>query len=94
MNKYDDSSTADEPELVVSNEFATVVVRRVHTRNGTRLEIDSPSSGRSVRLDALVLESLTWADIDTLGLALHDPFGPPPADDPDDPRSNDRTVTP
>ena len=82
MNHAADDPAAEEPELVVSNEFATVIVRRVHTRNGTRLEIDSPASGRSVRLDALVLESLTWADVDTLGLALRDPFGPPPADPP------------
>jgi hypothetical protein len=82
MDQADHNPAPDEPELVVSNEFATVIVRRVHTRNGTRLEIDSPSSGRSVRLDALVLESLTWADVDTLGLALRDPFGPPPGDPP------------
>jgi hypothetical protein len=67
-----------EPELVVSNEFATVVVRRVHTRNGTRLEIVAPASGRSIRLDALVLESLTWADVESLGRPLQEPFGPQP----------------
>jgi hypothetical protein len=82
MDRAADNPAAEEPELVVSNEFATVIVRRVHTRNGTRLEIDSPATGRSVRLDALVLESLTWADVDTLGLALRDPFGPPPTESP------------
>jgi hypothetical protein len=79
----DEHSSVDGPELVISNEFATVIVRRVQTRNGTRLEIRAPQSGRSVRLDALVLESLTWADVDTLGQALRDPFGPPPSDSTD-----------
>jgi hypothetical protein len=65
-------------EIVVSNEFATVVVRKVLTRNGERLEITSPTGGRSVRLDALVLESLTWSDPLELGRGLTTPFGPQP----------------
>lgn len=65
-----------EGEIVVTNEFASVVVRKLSTRNGERLEIASPSSGRSVRLDALVLESLTWSDPLELGKGLRTPFGP------------------
>lgn len=63
-------------EIVVTNEFASVVVRKVLTRNGERLEIASPSNGRSVQLDALVLESLTWSDPLELGKGLQTPFGP------------------
>lgn len=70
----------NDPELVITNEFATVVVRKVQTRNGERLEITAPSSGRRVRLDALVLESLTWSDPLELGRGLATPFGPQPGD--------------
>lgn len=48
----------DEP-LLIANEFADVVVRRVMTRNGMRLEISAPRTGTSVHLDALELEGLT-----------------------------------
>lgn len=71
-----------KPEIVISNEFATVVVRKVQTRNGERLEITAPGSGRSVRLDALVLESLTWRDALELGKGLATPFGPQAEDVP------------
>lgn len=67
-------------EIVVTNEFATVVIRKVETRNGERLEISAPSSGRSIQLDALVLESLTWSDPLELGKGLETPFGPQPGD--------------
>ena len=76
-----DDGTADAMEIVVTNEFATVVVRKILTRNGERLEIASPTSGRAVRLDALVLESLTWGDALALGEGLTTPFGPT-ADEP------------
>lgn len=46
--------------IVIGNEFVDVEVRRVHTRNGVRLEIRSPRRGTSVRLDAMVLDALTW----------------------------------
>lgn len=49
----------DEVPLLIANEFADVVVRRVSTRNGMRLEISAPRTGTSVHLDALELESLT-----------------------------------
>jgi hypothetical protein len=48
----------DEP-LLIANEFAEVLVRRVLTRNGMRLEISSPRTATTVRLDPLELESLT-----------------------------------
>lgn len=42
--------TDDGDGLELSNEFAQVVLRRVRTRNGVRLEIRSPRLGRAVRL--------------------------------------------
>lgn len=62
--------------LVISNEFATVTVRKVRTRNGERLEIRSPAQERFVRLDALALESLTWSDALEVGRGLQTPLGP------------------
>ncbi len=53
-------SAPDGPPLVIGNEFVDVEVRRVHTRNGVRLEIHSPRRGTTVRLDAMVLDALTW----------------------------------
>ena len=64
-------------ELELTNEFATVRVRRVHTRNGVRLEIRSPRLGRAIRLDPLALESLTWQTMETFSRFLREPYGPP-----------------
>lgn len=50
---------AAEP-TVIANEFVDVEVRRVLTRNGVRLEIRSLRRGTSVRLDAMILDALTW----------------------------------
>ncbi|WP_055403927.1 MULTISPECIES: hypothetical protein [unclassified Mycobacterium] len=52
--------------IVVANEFAEVEVRRVDTRNGSRLLISAPKTGRSISLDALELEALTWQNARTL----------------------------
>ena len=64
--------------MIVSNEFATVAVHKVKTRAGERLEVRSlRSGGRSIRLDALVLESLTWRTVLEVGEeGLRTPFGP------------------
>lgn len=48
--------------VIVSNEFADVVVRRVSTRNGMRLEIWSPRRGTSIRLDAVALDCLSFQE--------------------------------
>ena len=50
----------DGVPMIIANEFVDVEVRRVHTRNGVRLEIYSPRRGTTVRLDAMVLDALTW----------------------------------
>lgn len=62
-------------EIQIGNEFATVTVRKVHTRNGVRLEIESPKLGYKIRLDALELESLTWQHKDVFTKFLENPFG-------------------
>jgi hypothetical protein len=51
-------------------------VRVVQTRNGERLEIQSLRLPYSIRLDALLLEALTWQNPLELGKALEQPFGP------------------
>ncbi len=57
--------TVGEP-LVVANEFTEVVVRRVDTRNGSRLLISAPRSGQWITLDALEVEALTRQNSRTL----------------------------
>jgi hypothetical protein len=46
--------------IVLTDDHAVVQVRKVHTRNGVRLEIAAPDSGRVIRLCPLELETLTW----------------------------------
>ncbi len=65
-----------EPAIEVTNEFATVTVKKVWTRNGARLEIRSPRLGYRIQLDALALESLTWQSMETFTRFLETPFGP------------------
>jgi hypothetical protein len=75
MTSDDDVLDVDR-EFELTNEFATVRVRRVFTRNGMRLEITSPRLGRTVRLDPLSLESLTWQTNETFSQMLRHPYGP------------------
>ena len=65
-----------EDPLVVANEFTQVEVRKRRTRNGERLEIVSPNLGRSILLDPLELESLTWQDAALFSTLLVTPYGP------------------
>lgn len=48
--------------IVIANEFADVVVRKVETRNGVRLEIWSPRRGTCVRYDAVALDVLSYQE--------------------------------
>mgnify|MGYP000563038540 CR=1 FL=1 len=50
----------EDTTIRISNEFASVEVSKVETKRGERLEIRSPRSGHSIRVDALGLESLCW----------------------------------
>lgn len=71
-NEVPREAGVDAP-LVIANEFADVVVRRVLTRNGMRLEIVSPRHGTRVCLDALELESLTRQRPETFSAFLERP---------------------
>jgi hypothetical protein len=70
------AARAGEPEIMIANEFAAVVVRKVATRNGERLEIRSLGKDSIVRLDAIALEALTWSSAEEIGRALETPLGP------------------
>jgi hypothetical protein len=68
---------SEPPEPIeLANEYASVVVRKVRTRNGVRLEISSPRLERSIQLCPLELESLTWQTPETFSEFLRTPFGP------------------
>ncbi|CQD22024.1 dihydrodiol dehydrogenase [Mycobacterium europaeum] len=67
--------TVGEP-LVVANEFTEVVVRRVDTRNGSRLLISAPRSGQWITLDALEVEALTRQNSRTLAAMVGNPHSP------------------
>jgi hypothetical protein len=68
--------TPDDEPVELANEYAAVQVRKVHTRNGVRLEILSPKLGRGIRLCPLELEALTWQDHEMFSELLRTPFGP------------------
>ncbi len=65
----------NEP-VELANEFATVTVQVVATGHGVRLRLSSARSGRSIDLDPLELETLTWQRHDLFSRLLADPFGP------------------
>lgn len=67
--------TSDEG-LVLANEFSAVRLRVVRSRGGLQLEVTALESGRSIRLDPLLLESLTWTTREELGRAFVEPHGP------------------
>jgi hypothetical protein len=48
--------------ILIANEFADVVVRRVDTRNGMRLDIWSPRRGSRILLDAVALDCLSFQE--------------------------------
>ncbi|MEH7113184.1 hypothetical protein V7124_12465 [Neobacillus niacini] len=52
MNENDDY-------LQVANEFTCVHVRKIHTKNGEMIEIESKKNDGKITLDAMQLESLT-----------------------------------
>jgi hypothetical protein len=62
--------------ISVGNEFAEIRVSRVETRNGARLLIESPKSGRWVALCPLEVEALTWQNPATFSAMIGHPFGP------------------
>lgn len=63
--------------MTIANEFTEVTLRRVDTRNGSRLLITSPKSGQWISLDALEVEALTWQNPYTLAAMvgkMHEPL--------------------
>jgi hypothetical protein len=70
----DDVEPDEQHSFEIANEYARVIVRRRLTRNGMRLEIASPRLESSIMLDAVLLESLTWQNDDTLSRFLSTPF--------------------
>lgn len=71
--------------LTVANEFTEVVVRRVDTRNGSRLLICAPKSGRWISLDALEVEALSRQNARTLAAMVGTTNGPLLPDDGEQP---------
>lgn len=61
VSEYPADGGNDGP-IVIANEFADVVVRRVPTRNGMRLDIWSPRRGTRVLLDAVALDCLSFQE--------------------------------
>ena len=80
-----DASLADMhvtgPSLSIANEFSEIVVRRVVTRNGARLLIESPRTGKWIMLCPLELESLTWQNTATFSALIGTPSAPLVSDD-------------
>jgi hypothetical protein len=66
----------DTDWIEIGNEFATVLARRVRTRNGARLQIRSPRRELSVFLDATLLDALTWQTGESMSLLLETPLEP------------------
>lgn len=62
--------------IVIGNEFAEIRVSRVETRNGSRLLIESPKSGRRIALCPLEVEALTWQNTETFSAMIGRPFAP------------------
>jgi hypothetical protein len=65
-----------EPEFRIANEFASVTVRKIRTRNGERIEIESNGLGLKIQLDSLALESLTWQSPEMFSQFLSTPLEP------------------
>jgi hypothetical protein len=81
---------ATGPAIELANEFAEIHVRRVDTRNGSRLLIESPRSGQWVALCPLELEALTWQSTATFSAMVGQPYGSLVAEDDREPAADDR----
>ncbi|WP_077212620.1 hypothetical protein [Bacillus dakarensis] len=64
----------NKQEIRISNEFASIIVRKVSTRNGERLEIESPGLDLRIRLDALQMESIVWQKPEFFSQLLANPL--------------------
>lgn len=59
MTEFDDGVREVGEPIGIANEFTGVVVRKVLTRNGERLELSTPKSGHRILLDAMQLEIIS-----------------------------------
>ncbi|MBP1157311.1 MULTISPECIES: dihydrodiol dehydrogenase [unclassified Paenibacillus] len=64
-----------DPQIIIGNEFTQVIIKKIYTRYGERLEITSPKLNLSILLDPLALESLTWQEPEVFTEFLAKPFG-------------------
>lgn len=71
----DEQDLKGEEAIEIANEFAYVHVRKVHTRNGERLEIRSPRRDTLIRLDPMELEAISGLDPAAFTQLLEDPPG-------------------
>lgn len=69
VSEYPLDGGTDGP-IVIANEFADVLVRKVATRNGMRLDIWSPKRGSRVQLDAVALECLSFQEPELISQLL------------------------
>ena len=69
--------------ITIANEFTEVVIQRVDTRNGSRLLITAPRTGRWITLDALEVEALTWQNPRTLAAMVGNSHTPLLPDEPE-----------
>lgn len=74
--KGDDHDRPSGPTIELGNEFAEVEIKKIETRNGSRLLISSPKSGHYITLCPLELEALTWQTQESLSLLINNPYGP------------------
>jgi hypothetical protein len=66
----------DDETIVVANEFAHVLVRRIETESGDHIEISAPKRERSVQLNADTLWALAGEPVQTFTNLLSDaPLG-------------------
>lgn len=81
MGEWQDLGESDHDIIIeLGNEFAEVQVRKVQTRNGSRLLISSPKSGHYITLCPLELEALTWQDQNSMSRLITNPYGPMESD--------------
>lgn len=60
----------EDETITLEGDVGTVTLRKAYTPNGQLLEVSSPDTTDSRRLDAIELESVTWQDRDTLHAAM------------------------
>lgn len=60
--------------ITLGNEFAEVKITKVESRNGARILVECPRSGRWIALCPLELEALTWQRTATFSAMIGRPF--------------------